>query len=438
SSNPIDYKMLETSGIPTLETELENYLTSEAKNTAILTTPFTFLHDFAKKALADIKDKKITATEPLAKLERNKVEADKALVALEAQKVEIEQTIIRFGEIISGKIFANLKSYINDLPKTWEEDSKELNLEELGFFNIMKSLGNQDKIKNTMKREIEKYIKKRLEEWGEKVPTLAEKDIENMNAIVKAKIEDFHVELTQIRNFFSTGQLLGSYELDTEKGRIKKGFQSTINVLMLDPSGLTGTLMGSGDWGSFIGRILLDFIIYGTISVVATPVVGLTLYVIQEIIHTIIQGQGFKGRLIKTIGEQLFDSTPQKMSKMSKKQLKDIQNGSLIVTSLPEEISKQEKTVREKIQQQFAQGAKHLTKNLQAQIDQQKAKQEDIIRQKSLEGFNVEQETNRLDAIASKLIELVPIAGVAADKRTEEITQFVKELRELLAGKERG
>jgi len=431
-----DDTKLQASSIPALEAELEHFLTSEEKNTATIKTTFDFLHNSVKKAFADIKKQKIAAAEPLAVLEGNKVEADKGLAALEAQKVEIEQTITRFGEIISGKIFANLKSYINDLPKTWEEDSKELNLDEVSIWGIFKSLGNQDRIKNTMKREIEKYIKKRLEEWGKKVPTLAQKDIEDMNAIVKDKIEDFHVELTQIRNFFSTGQLLGSYELDTEKGRIKKGFQSTINVLMLDPSGLTGTLMGSGDWGSFIGRILLDFLIYGTISAVATPVVGVTLYVIQEIIHTIIQGQGFKERLIKTIGEQLFDSTPQKMSKMSKKQLKDIQNGSLIVTSLPEEISKQEKTVREKIQQNFAQEAKNLTNNLQAQIDQQKAKQEDIILQKSQAGFSTEQETNRLDAIANKLIELVPIAGVAADKRPEEITQFVKELSDLLAGKE--
>jgi hypothetical protein len=48
------------------------------------------------------------------------------LMELEDQKVEIEQTIIRFGEIISGKVFANLMSYISDLPNTWQQDSETL------------------------------------------------------------------------------------------------------------------------------------------------------------------------------------------------------------------------------------------------------------------------------------------------------------------------
>lgn len=437
SSNPIDYKMLEGSSIPALETELEHYLTSEAKNTDIIMITFKSLQEFVKNALIGITFKKTEIAEPLVKLERNKVEADIGLAALEAQKVEIQKTITRFGEIISGKLFANLKSYINNLHKTWEEDSKELNLEEItGFVNIFKSLGNQDMMKNTLKREIEKYIKKKLEEWGEKAPALVHEDIENMNTIVQTQVEDFHLELSQIRSIFSSGQLLAGYELDTEKGRVKKGLQSTINVLMLDPSGLTGTLMGSGDWGSFIGRILLDFIIFGAISAVATPLIGLIAYLVSELIHMLFQREGFAERMLTMIGEQLFDSIPQKMSKMSKKQLKDIQEGSLIVTSLPEEISKQEKNIREKIQQKFSQEAKNLTNNLQSQIDQQRAKQEDIIRQKCQAGFSVEKETNRLDTIASKLIELVPIAGVAADKRPEEITQFVKELREILAGKE--
>jgi hypothetical protein len=396
---------------------LEHYLTSEAKGTDALTTAFNSLQKFTKTAIGEIRQKKTQAKKSLDDLERNKVEADKGLAALEAQKVEIEQTIIRYGETISGKVFANLMSYISDLPNTWQQDSETLmNLDDLGMWTIMASTlnqGNKDKIKNTIKREVEKYLREKLKEWAEKVPVILQEDLENMRVTVQAKVEDFHLELSQISSVFSTGQLLGSYELDTEKGKVSKSVQTLMNVLMLDPSGLTGTFMGTGDWGSFMGRMLGEVLIFGVISAVATPVVALAAWAVLELAQMAMQQGSFKQRLLKGIGDNLHKS-------------------------LPTEMSKQHGKISEKVQQQFAQSAEHLTFHLQAQIEQQRAKQEDVISQKSLAGFSVEQETNRLDAIASKLIELVPIAGVAADKRTEEITQFVKELRELLAGKERG
>ena len=410
-SNPIDYERLEASGIPALEKELEHYLTSEAKNTAILITTFKSLQEFVNQSLVDINSKKTNAAKPLAQLERNKIEADKRLKDLEEQKEEIEQTIIRFGELISGKIFANLLTYVSDLPNTWQQDSETLiNLDELGIFTILKSTvsqGDKDKIKNTIKREIEKYIREKLKEWAEKVPVVVHEDLEKMKATVQSQVEDFHLELSQISSVFSTGQLLGSYDLDTEKGKVSKSVQTLMNVLMLDPSGLTGTLMGTGDWGSFIGRMLLDIVIFGLVSAVATPLVGLIVYALLELGHMALQQGGFKQRLLKSIGDKLHGN-------------------------LPTEISKQHDKICEKVQQQFSQNAKHLTTHLRAQIDQQCAKQNDIIRQKRQANFSIEQETNRLEAIANKLIELVPIAAIAADKRSEEITQLVEQMTNLL------
>ena len=111
---------------------------------------------------------------------------------------------------------------------------------------------------------------------------------------------------------------------------------------------------------------------------------------------------------------------------MKKSQLKKIHEGEITVTNLLEEISKQQDTICNKIQQQFGDKAQHLTKNLQAQIEQKRSEQEKILQEKRETSFSVEKEKNRLDTINSKLVELFNVAGIAVGKSPEELTQLLE------------
>ena len=48
------------------------------------------------------------------------------VAALDGRKREIERTILLFGESIKQKVFANLRTYLDEMHDTWVEDSHHL------------------------------------------------------------------------------------------------------------------------------------------------------------------------------------------------------------------------------------------------------------------------------------------------------------------------
>lgn len=402
-----DSFLLERSGIPELENQLEYFLTSDAKNITAFEATFQRLSEAIIKARDSINKQKEASAKPLEELATNSIESEKLLKNLENKKEEIEQTIIRYGELISEKIFSSLMLYLAEFKNTWEIDSKTIELKGLNVGEILKSAiskKSKEKISTIIQKDIEQYLKEKLTQWcKDKVPTIIGEDVQKMISKVERQVEDFQFEMIQIDNIFVTGELLSGYELDTEKGKVKKTVQSLLNIVMLDLSGFTGTLMGKGSWIDFIVRAIIDkiiklaivIVIYEVLAYAVVPGLGIILYAIlyaiTEVVHVGMQQAGFKQNLLKSVGEKLHES-------------------------LPNEISKQHDKVCEKVQDQFNQQSKKLTLNLQNQINEKRTEQEDIIKQKRQESFSVEQERSRLSTIDSKLIELRNIAGMVLGK----------------------
>lgn len=384
-----DNSLLKESGITELENELEHFLTGNDRNTAAFETNFQRLSAVISNTRDSINKQREAATKPFEQLEANRAKAEKLLKNLENQKHEIEQTIVRYGELISGKIFSSLMLYLDELNKTWETDSQEFELEGLNVGNILKTTVSQkakEKVSNIIQTDIEQYFKEKLTQWAKnKVPTIIEQDIEKMMSEVEKQVEDFQFELIQIDNLFSVGEFLNEHKLDTEKHKVSKTVQGLLNIAMLDFSGFTGTLMGRGSWGGFISRVMIEIFLGGTLFVALGPIFGLIAYVIVEIAHVGMQQASFKQRLLKSVGEKLQEN-------------------------LPKEMSKQHDTICEKVQEQFEQQSTKLTEHLQAQINDKRTEQEDILNQKLQQSFSVEQEKARLYKIDSKLNELHNIA----------------------------
>lgn len=390
---------LNESGIPELESELEYFLTSDRKNTAAFEVTFQRLSEAVSNAHDSINQQKQALAKPLQELEANRSKAEKLLKNSENQKEEIEQTVVGYGEQISEKIFSSLLVYLNELKTTWEADSQEFELKGLNFGSILKTTVSKkakEKIAKIIQEEIEQYFKEKLTQWGKnQVPIIIEEDVEKMMSKVEKQVEDFQFELIQIDNLFATGELLSNHKLDTEKGKVSKTVQGLLNIVMLDFSGLTGTLMGRGNWGSFISRVIIEIFLGSILIVVLGPIWGPIAYVIAEVLHMGMQQAGFKQRLLKSVGEQVHEN-------------------------LPTEMAKQHDKICGKVQEQFKQQSTKLTEHLQAQINDKRTEQEDILNQKRQQSFSVEQEKVRLDTIDRKLTELHNIAGRLVGRSPEE------------------
>jgi hypothetical protein len=146
---------------------------------------------------------------------------------------------------------------------------------------------------------------------------------------------------------------------------------------------MAGTIMGKGDWGSFLGRLLQQgLVLVGIGSFVSlTGPVGLIAVAIAELIHVGMQHNEFKKRITENLGEKLSDA-------------------------LRKELPTKQHEIYHNVEKQFTQFAGSLTQTLQQQIDETRHEQERIIHQKQDRSFSVEQEKKRLDSIQNKLSEL--------------------------------
>lgn len=401
--------LLEGSNITKLENDLEHFLTSDAKNTAVFEVTLKRLSEVLIKTRDSINKQKEVSAKPLEELEANRVKAEELLEKLENEKEKIEQIIVSYGKSISEKIFSSLILYMDELEKTWQTDSQNFELKGLNIGEILKTVVSKkakEKISTIIQEEIEQYFKKKLTQWAKnKVPTIIQEDVKEMMSTVEKQVEHFQFQLIQIDNLFSTGKLLNNLELDTEKGKVNKTVQGLLSLVLVDVSGFTGTLMGKGSWIDFISRLLIDKIIkaiiiglfFGAFNIAITPFWALIAYAMTELFHMGMQQAGFKKNLLKSLGEKLYG------------------NGNLL-----KEMSKQHDTICKNVQEQFAQQSKILTLNLQVQINDKRTQQEDILKQKRQQSFSVEQEKIRLFTIDSKLIELGDIASRVIGKSLEE------------------
>jgi hypothetical protein len=379
TNTPLDQELLKESGVLALERELEQFLTSDEKLMAAFNTDIQMLKRIVEKSCQEIFTLKAAQNLDLENLQENQLEAEKRLKELEKQKDDVERIIHSYGETISGRIYNDLQHYSSELLNRDQDLQKFLELNEVSITNILHGIispNHREEIKELIQGEIQKYLENKFTEWANQIPTVLQEDIENMKKSVEEQITAFQLELEQIKNIFA-GVKTTDLELELEKGAIKKSLQVFMSVAMLDLSGITGTLMGRGDWMGFIRRIALQVVI-GTF-VLSTGAAAPIAFLVTEGIFIKFQSDGFKERLRKTIGDKLRQELPKKLSAM-------------------------EQDIREKVKSQFKQVADHTTEKLHQQIEETRAEQERIIEQKRDTSFSAEQEQERLNIIGKKLI----------------------------------
>ena len=464
SVNPINQRQLEESGVLRLELELESFLASDEKVSAYFESSIQSLSWIIPEVQRTVRERKQVLDSPLAELEQKSIEVEQRLIGLESRRLIIDRTLQRDISKIGGKATDSFKELVAEMRNSWKEDSQKLDLKaifdlfdlksdwlinteawnnlggliwESGFESITQGVSSvflqvftnqnpesspkkektgsnsaKQRIIQIIEDAIKKYLDDKFVKWSNKLPSLLEPDIQEMLEEAKLQTEAFEMELNMIRDFFFGVNSEVKTELDSKLGKNdpSKIWQAYMGLLMYDFSQITGTFLGDGNWWSFILRAILQgvtiFFVGNVIAPVLGGIVAAIAFAIFELILVILQKDGFKAKILETIGNNLFIE----LDKLSPK----------ICQSLEKEISNK-----------LTRMIEPLLSSLQNEIDQLRQVRDKILSEKRDMNFSVDKEKSRLNAIETKVNQL--FARVCEITYGKQLTR--QEMQKLTEGK---
>lgn len=379
---PVNEVLLENSNVPAFERELEKYLASEERVKAGFSTTLEAVNSVVITANKSIQDTFSSLDQPIEKLKKNREETEKKLVELEEGVQRKKELISLYGGIISSKVTSNLDSYVGNLLTNWDIDALEyMNFSEIGFQTAMFS-SFSDKAKKQLttvvERELNKYLKTKFEEWASsELQEVINPILGEMEERLDQEIQDFNLQLTKIEEIFSGKPIVEGMGNASNTTKATKVGQAIGGLILLDPSQITGSLMGDGSWSKFLGRFIMDTLV----AVISFSILGpfaIFGYIAAEIFHARHSHKDFGSKIISGIGIKLREE-------------------------LPKQVRTGEPEITKTIQAKFSELGYELTENLQAKIDDVREEQDRIISLIQKEGSIVDQEKERLTLIQENI-----------------------------------
>ncbi len=388
---PHNTALLEASGLPVLEAELERFLTTDEKLTASLEATVQALAQSVGNARQRIAQQKLSLGEPLQDLARRREEAEQRLVALDLTKQDMQRTILLFGETVKQQIYISLLDFIERMHTSWPEDSiKLMNLTEaMNALDLLKSFlskETKEKVVVAIKNEIRAYLQVKLTEWSEQIPAFVRADVQKLTDEVALLAQDFEREIKAIGSRFASGVTTQTHTTDAAERKEAALLQLLLGLP--DLSQMAGTMLNQSDWEGFFGQALQQAVTVSTIFSFFGGVAswGWLLLLIDEFLAQMTQGPVFSTLVLKPLGEKLHEN-------------------------LAKEATTKQDEIYRRVEQVFANLAEHSTLALQAHIEEARRTQQNILRMKEQESFSSEREKQRLDQINTELLELLNSAS---------------------------
>lgn len=318
----------ERSGVKGLLEDLTLFLSSSGREK----TAITRLHRSTSELLTEhqqiVNEWKSAACTSIGELKDRKHECKKRLERLETKAEEIKETLEDAGLIIAQATYENLERFITERERKWEKEARDgmpltgvsawdgftAPFERLwGLFASNSDSPNKAKIEREVEKGVQNYIQRILVDWAEQLPEDEQIDstITRVSGKVKQEIKEISIDLEAIKSVFS-GVSSGDTEADASRMT-----QALLGALMLDPSQVTGSILGSGDWGAFLVRFVLQIVVAGVLSAIWWPA-AIIAWVLQEAFHIAWQADGFDDRIRAEVGKQMFPKIKQDLRSKAK------------------------------------------------------------------------------------------------------------------------
>jgi len=306
------------SGVKDLLEELAIYLSSSGREKTAVKRLSRTTQDLSSEYERLVTDWKAAASSSIEELKVRKIECQAKLDKLKVKAEEIKESFDDAGLLIADVTYENLEEFLADRQRCWDAESKEgLPLTGIsawdGFtapFERLWSMftssssnnsNNKAKIEREVEKGVENYIQRILVDWAEQLPqdSRIQSAISKVRGKVNQDIKEISVDLESVKAVFAG---VSARDEDADVSRMTQAF---LGVLMLDPSQVTGSVLGSGDWGAFLVRFVLQIVIAGVLSAIWWPA-AIIAWILQEAFHIAWQSEGFDDRIRKEIGKQMF------------------------------------------------------------------------------------------------------------------------------------
>ncbi|WP_461205054.1 dynamin family protein [Clostridium sp. DL1XJH146] len=381
---------LEDTGFVEFEKNLEEFLTSDDRMVATFQSTLTSMANKYKKAEAQIEDKKQALSTPLEKLKKNHVQSEKVLNDLETKIEDIRKIYRSTCSMVQSKIYYSLIDFVStQMPNMWEADVEKLNvkfgMQEMGklatsvlTFNKDKREEKQNRIMQPVAKEIKDYIIEKMDEWGKTTDLLIQPEIDNLYRELSIQGEEFSLELTKASKIFS-GNLDEQYTNDSKASSVQLG----LSILFFDPSIFVENAAGGNfSWGEWIKKFVVQVVIQTLIFTIFTGGLAWIVFIIVEAFQINSGSTKMKDKLLKEISVKLF-------------------------SKLKEEIQHNQNLIYSGIGDKFEEQLDKVCESSYKLIDDERKRQNEIIKKKSKKEMDYVKEVNRMDSILQMMSSLL-------------------------------
>jgi GTP-binding protein EngB required for normal cell division len=376
----IDGELLAESGVPALELELERFLTSHEKVAAALRSMAATVDPVVGTARDRIRQLLIALDEPLRLLEERRRAAEIRLQKLEERRTQIERTIATFSDTIKRKIYADLMRFVDGLQGSWPEDSRRLMdlgqaVSLKGVVQSYTSSAAREAMASAINVEIQRYLQAKFGQWSERIPAVIRQDVDVLMAEVESQIGDIQLELNRIAASFagtasSYGRSTGTADSPTDGAGILR-----VALPLSEISDLTDDALGVNDVGNLFGSMIQRSVV---VYMVRTFMTG-SFAVASLVVEVAKMGLGesdVKNKIRSALGDRL-------------------------IPALREQVKEREGFIHHTIDERFQRFAGTALSVTGRQIEEVRAEQDHLLRQRRDQGFSVQAEKNRLNTIDS-------------------------------------
>ena len=391
-------RKLERSGIKEFERELENFLTSPYRVKFIVSAKLKFLLTLVEQVRLTGQNYRSGLEQSLEELEIKRKQSEREIEKLQMRKDSINEAIKSYTDLIVEAICSDLESYIFSLERRWSESAKKYldDIDELNPLTLAQALvveETKNRVKREIKQSLERYLEESFQEWNKRIPRVVENYSTRLSNRLDREVDDFVNQLAEIENVFSNGSTKHLEEITSN--RDEKLIQVIAGLAIGDFSGITGSILGSGNWTNFIWSAVQQTLVAGTILTLFTGPIEWILVSVAEIIQLVVQGSEAHEGLLNRIGEKFHQN-------------------------LREQLPTVKQDIRSQLNQKFNDFSQIINQALDSQIEEVNQEQEQIIKRKQTSDENLKLEIKRIELIRQEII--VNISNITQEVYGQDYT----------------
>jgi SpoVK/Ycf46/Vps4 family AAA+-type ATPase/tRNA U34 5-carboxymethylaminomethyl modifying GTPase MnmE/TrmE len=168
-----------------LRAQIDGLLEAEDRQQLELRTLIPFLASIVRTAQLRIDKLRRASRQPIEDLQASIDKTEARLQKVVPLAKVLEQRVAQAGEVFQYQIYSDLLQYVRDLRNSWKQDAESLDLDELANHNLLStkfSKKQQQKFAETLSRELELYLQRKLSQWGAGLPKRLQRSAETLLA----------------------------------------------------------------------------------------------------------------------------------------------------------------------------------------------------------------------------------------------------------------